>query len=102
VVTRLLGSVVVRIGRPLIFQAIVHDLSRDPTCSEDSVRRALAAIFEEAERRRLQTVALPPIGTRYRSLDERRFLDLFNAALARAAFRSIERVWLIVPDGFGS
>jgi hypothetical protein len=97
-----LGSVVVKVGRPLIFQAIVHDLSRDPTCSEESVRRALAAMFEEAERRRLKAIALPPIGTRYRSLDERRFLDLFNEALAGAAFRSIEKVWLIVPEGFGS
>jgi O-acetyl-ADP-ribose deacetylase (regulator of RNase III) len=97
-----LGSVVVRIGRPLIFQAIVHDLSRDPTCSEESVRRALTAIFDEAERRQLKSVALPPVGTRYRSLDERRFLDLFNEALARAAFRSVEQVWLIVPEGFGS
>src|SRR5438309_11964214 len=35
------GSVVVKPGRPLIFQAIVHDLSRDPSCSEGSVRGAL-------------------------------------------------------------
>ena len=96
-----LGSVVVKMGRPLIFQAIVHDLSRDPTCSEDSVRRALAAIFAEAERRTLKTVALPPVGTRYRSLDEHRFLDLFNEALAAAAFQTVEKVWLVVPEGFG-
>jgi len=38
----------------------------------------------------------------YRSLDERRFLDLFHDALAGAAFRSVEKVWLIVPEGFGA
>lgn len=97
-----LGSVVVKVGRPLLFQAIVHDLSRDPTCSESSVRRALAAIFEEAERRKLKTVALAPVGTRYRSLDESRFLDLFNEVLAGITFRSVEKVWLVVPEGFGS
>ena len=97
-----LGSVVVKVGRPLIFQAIVHDLSRDPTCSEDAVRRALAAIFVEAERRNLKAVALAPVGTRYRSLDEHHFLDLFNEALAAAAFRSVEKVWLVVPEGFGA
>ena len=97
-----LGSVVVRMGRPLVFQAIVHDLSRDPTCSERSVEQALAAIFAEAERRSLKTIALPPIGTRYRSIDEHRFLHLFNEALAAARLQSVEKVWLVVPDGFGS
>ena len=96
-----LGSVVVKPGRPLIFQAIVHDLSRDPSCSERSVRGALAEVFAEAERRALQAVALAPIGTRYRSLDEARFLDLFNETLAAARFRSVEQVWLVVPEGFG-
>jgi len=97
-----LGSVVVRTGRPLIFQAIVHDLSRDPTCSERSIERALAAIFEEAERREVKTIALAPIGTRYRSIDEPRFLELFNEALAAARLQSVEKVWLVVPEGFGS
>jgi hypothetical protein len=63
---------------------------------------ALAAIFAEAERRNLKTVALAPVGTRYRSLDEHRFLDLFNEALAAVAFRSVEKVWLVVPEEFGS
>ena len=97
-----LGSVVVRLGRPLIFQAIVHDLSRDPSCSETSVMRALAAIFDEAERRSLKAIALAPIGTRYRSIDERRFLELFNDALAAVRFQSLDKVWLVVPDAFGS
>ena len=97
-----LGSVVVKLGRPLIFQAIVHDLSHDPTCVESSVQRALAAIFAEAEQRNLKTVALAPVGTRYRSIDEHRFLDLFNEALAAVAFRSVEKVWLVVPEEFGS
>jgi O-acetyl-ADP-ribose deacetylase (regulator of RNase III) len=97
-----LGAVIVKPGRPLILQAIVHDLSHDPTCVESSVQRALAGIFEEAERRKLKSVALAAVGTRYRSIDERRFLDLFNEALAAAAFRSVEKVWLVVPEGFGS
>lgn len=96
-----LGAIVVKPGRPLIFQAIVHDLSRDQSCSEASVRRALAAVFVEAERRALQSVALAPIGTRYRSLDEARFLGLFNETLATATCRSVEQVWLVVPEGFG-
>jgi len=96
-----LGSVVVRLGRPLIFQAIVHDLSRDPSCTERSVERALAAIFEEAERRMVKTIALAPIGTRYRSIDAPRFLELFNETLAAARLQSVERVWLVVPEGFG-
>jgi len=97
-----LGTVVVKAGRPLVFRAIVHDMSRTPTCTEADVRSALAAVFDEAERRRLKSIALAAVGTRYRAVDRARFMELFEGVLGEAALRSVERIWVVVPDGFGS
>ena len=90
-----LGSVVVRGARPLILHAIVHDLSAEPTCSEGSIRAALDAAFAEAERRKLTAIAMMPIGTRFGSIDEPRFVELLHASLRAARVQSVAQVWII-------
>jgi hypothetical protein len=92
---RPLGSVAVRQGRPLIFQAIVHDLSREPSCTEADVRASLAGVFAEAERRQLKAIAMLPLGVRLGPLDLAGFLDRLHASLAGAHLRSVERIWIV-------
>jgi O-acetyl-ADP-ribose deacetylase (regulator of RNase III) len=95
-----LGAVVVRPGAPLRFLAVVHDLSLDPSWTEDSVSRAMVNVMKEADARALKAIAVPPLGTKYGTLDHRRCVELFIAAIAEANLHSVERVWFVVPESF--
>lgn len=96
-----LGSVLVTGKNPLQFLAIVHDLNQEPTCREEWVVSALQEIFHQAERRRTRRLALPMLGTVHGSLTPRRFVDLFETALAESNVEHLERIWVVVPDGTG-
>jgi O-acetyl-ADP-ribose deacetylase (regulator of RNase III) len=93
------GSVIVKGGSPLRLLAIVHDLSQEPSWREEWIASALDAIFREAESRKLQSIALPLIGTKHGSLEKRRFVVLLRHALERTLPRYLKRLWLIIPDG---
>ncbi len=94
-----LGTVLVTGKKPLQFLAIVHDLNQEPTCREEWIVSALREIFHQAERHRTRRLALPMLGTVHGSLTPRRFVDLFEAALAEASVEQLERIWVVVPDG---
>ncbi len=96
-----LGSVVVTGKNPRQFLAIVHDLNQEPTCREEWVASALREIFHQAERLRTRRLALPMLGTVHGSLTPRRFVDLFEPALAESNVEHLERIWVVVPDGTG-
>lgn len=93
------GSVVVRNGRPLRFLAVVHDLSAEPSWREDWVASALDGIFREAGRLRLRSIAMPLLATRHGKLERDRFMVLLREAIQRAPPGTLERLWLIVPEG---
>ena len=96
------GSVLVRGQRPLRLLAIVHDLNQDPTWKQEWVASALDGIFGEAERRRLQSIALPFLGTLHGSLEKEHFLLLLRCALERLPTKHLKRLWLVVPTGTSS
>jgi hypothetical protein len=91
------GSVVVRGGQPLELLAVVHDLSRDPTWTEDWVVTALGNIFVEAKRRELRALCIPPLGSLHGKLAVERFAELLGTALKDAPTGSLKQVWLVVP-----
>jgi hypothetical protein len=91
------GSLLVRDGSPLRFLAVVHDLNEEPTWREEWIIGALEAIFQEAERRGLRSIALPFLGTLHGSLDKARFLVLLRSVLERIVANHLKRVWLVVP-----
>ncbi len=91
------GSVVVEDGSPLRLFAVVYDFEREPPCREAWLGLALANVFAEAERRRVQTMALPMLGTLSGCLKRRRFAPLLRRALARARPRHLRTLWLIMP-----
>ena len=90
-----LGSVIVRPGHPLRLLAVVHDLARSPTWTEDWVDRALAATFREIARRNLRSVGLQPLGGVHGQLPERRFVELLGAALEDRRRDRLERIWIV-------
>jgi hypothetical protein len=91
------GSVLVKGGSPLRFLAVVHDLNEDPTWREEWIAGALDAIFQEAERRGLRSIAIPFLGTLHGSLEKERFLVLLRSALEKMPVNHLKRLWLVVP-----
>jgi hypothetical protein len=92
------GSLLVKGGSPLRFLAVVHDLNEEPTWRAEWIERALGAIFREAERRKLRSIALPFLGTVHGSLEKERFLLLLRSALEKIPVNHLKRLWLVVPD----
>lgn len=97
--TNIPGSVLVKKGEPLQFLAIVHDIDCEPTWREEWIASAINGVIEEAEWRRLQSVAVPLIGTRHGNVETRRVALWLGRCLSRTAFRFLERVWVIAPAG---
>ncbi|MFH1349909.1 MAG: hypothetical protein ABII26_03140 [Pseudomonadota bacterium] len=93
------GSVLVKGKGPFKFLAIVHDLNQDPTWREAWIAGALSEIFREAENRKLQSIALPLIGTKHGKLERQRFLTLLKRAVDRSSKKYLRRIWLIVTKG---
>lgn len=93
------GSVLVRKGDPLRFLAIVHDIDCEPTWQEDWIASAINGVVEEAEWRRLESIAVPLIGTRHGNVETRRVALWLGRCLSRTEFRFLRRVWVIAPAG---
>ena len=93
------GTVLVKGRRPLRFLAIVHDLNQEPSWKEEWIMDALYGVFQAAESRRLQAVALQMLGAVHGSLKKRRFAFLLRTAIDGTAFNHLKRLWLIVPHG---
>jgi hypothetical protein len=96
------GTVVIKGGHPLRLLAIVHDLNEEPSWKEEWVVSALAGIFQEAETRKLRSLALPLLGTLHGSLEKKRFLVLLREILERRSLGDLTNLWLVVPAGTGS
>lgn len=93
------GSVLARGERPLQLLAIVHDLNQEPSWREEWIASALDRIFQLAEGRGLESIALPFLGTLHGKLGKERFLMLLRAALGRNPGTHLKRLWLIMPEG---
>ncbi|MDY7037104.1 MAG: hypothetical protein SV375_13190, partial [Thermodesulfobacteriota bacterium] len=65
------GSVLVKGGNPLRLLAIIHDFNQEPSWREEWIRSSLECIFREIESRRLESIALPLLGTLHGSFEEK-------------------------------
>ncbi len=93
------GSLVIKNGVPLQVLAIIHDLNREPTWKEEWVASALDEILREARTRKLQSIALPLLGTRHGSLEKKKFIALLRQALERNKPVYPKRLWLVAAAG---
>jgi hypothetical protein len=96
------GTVIVKAGCPLRLLAIVHDLNEEPSWKEEWVVKALQGIFQEADKRRVRSLALPLLGSLHGSLEKQRFLVLLREVLERRSPEHLKRLWLVVPAGTSS
>jgi len=78
---------------------IVHDLNQDPTWKEAWIKSVLNRIFQVSERRNLQSIALPLLGTHHGILDKERFVEMLRHALEKISPGYLQRIWLIMPSG---
>lgn len=93
-----LGSVKIVQGKPLKFLAVIHDVNLEPTWREEWVEGSLHEIFNEIERLKISSFALPLLGTLYGNIDIERFITLLKRSIKKAPIKSLQRLWLIVPD----
>lgn len=83
------------------YQAVVHDLGRQPSCRPGDVRRSLTAIFEDAARRGIRSFVLEPLGRRHRA--GLRFDEMVEALDSAFVERSVVldsavRITLLLDD----
>jgi hypothetical protein len=79
------GDVVVRPGSPLRLLAIVHKLDEDPSWRESWVISAYQGVLREIDRRRLDSVALPLLGSVHGRLKRTRSYELLTDAVESSA-----------------
>ncbi len=92
------GSVVVREGSPVRLLAVVHDLSREPSWTEEWVAEAVAAALREAEARGVRSLALWPLGRVHGALPRETLVSLLRTALESGTRRQLARICLVVPE----
>jgi hypothetical protein len=93
-----LGSVLVRGHSPIQLLAIVHDLDNEPSWKEEWIVKALYGILRATEKRQLQAIALPLLGTVHGSLTQERFLVLLRSVIEQASPVHLKQIWLVLPD----
>jgi O-acetyl-ADP-ribose deacetylase (regulator of RNase III) len=62
------------------------------------VESALRGIFQEVDKRRLNSLALPFIGTLHGKLRKEQFVGMLREVLAYMEFKHLRKVWLVVPS----
>jgi hypothetical protein len=92
------GTVVVQDGSPLRLLAIIHDIEREPTWKEGWVKHALFGLLEEIERRRLDSLCLPVLGSLHGEMATARFARLLRRALEKRPPARLRRIWALVPE----
>jgi hypothetical protein len=86
-------------GDPSKVLAVIHDLDREPSTSEECVLAALRAVFDICVERKLASLALPLVGTVHGVLPVRVAVDLLAAALSEGPARPYpRRIWLQLDE----
>jgi hypothetical protein len=88
------GGILVRPGTPVRILAVVHDLSREPSWTEEWVGSALDDALAEVELRELAALSLPVLGARHGTLSEEVFCRLLVDAMGRLQPRYIRYLWV--------
>jgi len=88
-------------GSHWTYQAVVHDFELNPTCRPGDVRRSLNAIFKDAAKRGLLSLAAEPLGSwGEKGLSFEEMVGAFNAAIleSSASLKAPLRLTLLLAD----
>lgn len=89
---RVLGMTYAIEGEPLLLMAVVHDLAREPSWTQEAIAAAYYGVAHEVRERGLKEIVCPLLGTVHG-----RFDPILSLAMLEAALRlnSVDpRVWL--------
>jgi hypothetical protein len=54
-------------------------------------------VLQEGERRRVQRIKLPVLGSRHGTLDAERFANLLGRVLAQMSLQCVTHLWVVAP-----
>lgn len=94
-----LGSVICKGHAPQRLLAVVHDIEQEPTCRTKTVKLAYKAVMQTVKERRLESLALPLLGTVHGKLSIRDSIQLLHNIMRHGSPVSLRRLWLILPMG---
>ena len=92
-----LGSVIVKGHAPLRLLAVVIDIEQDPICRPESVRLAYQSVMNTVQKRNIDSLALPLLGTRHGKLTVNESIQQLSVALREDQPACLQRIWLILP-----
>ena len=95
------GQVLLRKGSPPRLLAIVRDFDQEPSCRREWIEVALRNVLRAADSHRLDSLALPLLGTEGGPLHPGEFVVLLRRLLVAAPPVHLRRLWLVVPVGEG-
>lgn len=88
------GTLLIRDKRWL---AVTHDLDRDPSCDEATVRGCLDLILKTARRNRICSLALPLLGHTHHILPLKDSLRIIFSTLQQWQTPCPSKIWLVCP-----
>jgi len=88
------GSVIVRPDRPLELLAVIHDLDRDPSWTEQWIAAATLSALRAARWRGLLHLAMPLLGTVHGRLNPQRASAILGDALCTDPWARPETLWI--------
>ena len=91
------GTVIVRETRPTQLLAVVHDIEREPTWSEQWITLALDNIVTECIRYEIESLAMRPLAYRHGGFPIDRFIELLRNVLVQPT-GVLRHIWLVWPD----
>ena len=92
------GHVIIRDTKPLRLQAILHDLDQAPIFREPWIILALQQIIDVTEKRKISSLQMPLLGTRYGGIEVRQFINLLLNKIAKEKIAFLKKLWLVSPE----
>jgi len=77
------GNIIVKQSKPKRLIAIVYDVEHTPICEESWVKEVLQKIFVQCYKHKINSLAMPLLGTTYGKLTDETIIDLLQYLLIK-------------------
>jgi len=80
------------------WRAVIYDFDQEPMCRREWVETALHQVLDHVQDKKLGTIAMPLLGCVHDCIEWSESLELLIGLLLSTAPKSLQRIWLEVPD----
>ncbi len=91
------GEIVVKGGKPLRIYAIVHDFDQEPASRASWISSALRHALALCSGKRIASLGLQMLGTRFGPFSEDWFRELLDTELMVLESNTLSQIWLMTP-----